>query len=192
VPAYLYRIAPAVVTAVGANDTWSPMTSVPKSGSTIRGMDGTEMIVWGGAVVGARRTAEAATTRPRTRGPCFHGKRPRSAVLPQCGMDRNADAHLGRLECIGPLHGCSYDPVMDTWTAIADSATTVSARGNNSTVWTGTEMIVWGGLASSVLVNTGGAYNPATNLWRALSSPPWGSKRWRRDISRPASGPDPR
>lgn len=35
-----------------------------------------------------------------------------------------------------------------------------------STVWTGSEMIVWGGsLSSSVSVNSGGRYDPATDTW---------------------------
>src|SRR5206468_7295575 len=35
-------------------------------------------------------------------------------------------------------------------------------------VWTGTEMIVWGGLASND-VNTGARYNPATDTWTQIS-----------------------
>jgi N-acetylneuraminic acid mutarotase len=36
-------------------------------------------------------------------------------------------------------------------------------------VWTGTEMIVWGGQQGSVL-NTGGRYNPSTDSWVATST----------------------
>lgn len=44
-----------------------------------------------------------------------------------------------------------------------------SARTGHSAVWTGTEMIVWGGEASSVVTNTGGRYNPATDSWQGIS-----------------------
>lgn len=36
-------------------------------------------------------------------------------------------------------------------------------------VWTGTEMIVWGGTAQGSPLATGGRYNPVTNTWATLS-----------------------
>ena len=44
-----------------------------------------------------------------------------------------------------------------------------SARPLHTAVWTGSEMIVWGGLDGSYL-NTGGRYNPATDNWTATST----------------------
>ncbi len=38
----------------------------------------------------------------------------------------------------------------------------------HTAVWTGNQMIVWGGPASDPL-NTGGAYEPATDTWRPTS-----------------------
>lgn len=42
------------------------------------------------------------------------------------------------------------------------------ARAHHSTIWTGTEMIVWGGGASGL--NTGGRYNPTLNTWTPTST----------------------
>jgi len=42
------------------------------------------------------------------------------------------------------------------------------ARAHHSTIWTGAEMIVWGGGASGL--NTGGRYNPALNTWTPTST----------------------
>ena len=39
----------------------------------------------------------------------------------------------------------------------------------HTAVWTGSEMIVWGGSHSGVL-NTGGRYNPSTDSWTATST----------------------
>ena len=39
-----------------------------------------------------------------------------------------------------------------------------------TSVWTGTEMIVWGGEASGAQLNTGGRYNPSTDSWTATST----------------------
>jgi len=60
--------------------------------------------------------------------------------------------------------GGRYNPSTDSWTA-----TTVvnapSARSGHTAVWTGTEMIVWGGNAG----NTGGRYNPSIDSWTATT-----------------------
>jgi N-acetylneuraminic acid mutarotase len=47
-----------------------------------------------------------------------------------------------------------------------------SARSHHTAVWTGTEMIVWGGLSGASMneyLNTGGRYNPVTNIWTPTS-----------------------
>jgi hypothetical protein len=44
------------------------------------------------------------------------------------------------------------------------------ARVDFSAVWTGTEMIVWGGYGPAAVFNTGGRYNPSTNTWLPVST----------------------
>ncbi len=57
----------------------------------------------------------------------------------------------------------------DTWTAT--SATNApSARPGHTAVWTGSEMIVWGGFNGSGYLNTGGRYNPGTDSWAAITT----------------------
>ncbi len=59
--------------------------------------------------------------------------------------------------------------IQDVWLAIStDKAPT--AREEQSAVWTGSEMIVWGGLANSTVLNTGKRYNPSTNSWTPTST----------------------
>lgn len=61
--------------------------------------------------------------------------------------------------------GGRYDPATDTWTAGGTSTTNApTARRHHSTIWTGSEMIIWGGW-DGALTNTGGRYNPATDTW---------------------------
>ena len=40
-----------------------------------------------------------------------------------------------------------------------------TARHFHTAIWTGAEMIVWGGLGSTFSFNTGGRYNPVTDNW---------------------------
>lgn len=47
-----------------------------------------------------------------------------------------------------------------------------SARANHSAVWTGSEMIIWGGSNGEAFLNTGARYNPTTNSWTALDTSP--------------------
>jgi|GEM_PF-1791172 hypothetical protein len=61
--------------------------------------------------------------------------------------------------------GGRYDPIANEWTAV----TTVGQpayRRNLVSVWTGTEMIIWGGVASGVTYPSGGGrYDPVADKW---------------------------
>jgi Kelch motif protein len=64
--------------------------------------------------------------------------------------------------------GGKYSSGTNSWIATA----TVNAPGpreGHKAVWTGSEMVVWGGYDSSYL-NTGGRYDPSSNTWIATSS----------------------
>jgi N-acetylneuraminic acid mutarotase len=78
--------------------------------------------------------------------------------------------------------GGRYNPTSDTWSAVRTNAAP-SPRSHSAAVWTGSEMIVWGGyyseLVSSLLLgsgtneialNDGGRYRPATDTWTAMNS----------------------
>src|SRR5947207_6566399 len=57
----------------------------------------------------------------------------------------------------------------DTWTA---TSTTSAPAGRllHTAVWSGSEMIVWGGFGIGGSFNTGGRYNPGTDSWTATST----------------------
>jgi hypothetical protein len=61
--------------------------------------------------------------------------------------------------------GCTPDTWITTSTANAPSA-----REAHTAVWTGSEMIVWGGYDGSSDVNTGARYHPSTDSWTATST----------------------
>ena len=64
-----------------------------------------------------------------------------------------------------PTSGCANDD----WTATS-TVNAPSPRYLQKIVWTGTEMIVWGGSDGSIPLNTGGVYNASTDTWRATST----------------------
>src|SRR6266581_2090644 len=56
----------------------------------------------------------------------------------------------------------------DTWTPTS-TTNAPAGRYEHTAVWTGSEMIVWGGFNGSFL-NTGGRYHPGTGSWTATST----------------------
>ena len=57
----------------------------------------------------------------------------------------------------------------DTWT-FTSIPNAPEARTEHTAVWTGSEMIVWGGVNGFGVFNTGGRYNPSTDTWTATST----------------------
>ncbi|MFL6597490.1 MAG: hypothetical protein ACJ8KF_05940 [Chthoniobacterales bacterium] len=63
--------------------------------------------------------------------------------------------------------GGRYNPGTNSWTA--PSPTNAPAgRYRHTAVWTGSEMIVWGGFNGPF--NTGGRYDPSTDSWTPTST----------------------
>ena len=65
--------------------------------------------------------------------------------------------------------GGRYNPGTDKWT-LTTTSSAPSGRAWHSEVWTGSEMIVWGGWNGSSCVGTGARYNPQADAWSAMSS----------------------
>ena len=65
--------------------------------------------------------------------------------------------------------GGRYSPGTNSWTATSTINAPVG-RETHGAVWTGSEMIIWGGLGDVGYLNTGGRYNPATDSWTATNT----------------------
>ncbi len=74
--------------------------------------------------------------------------------------------------------GAQYDPVTDTWTPTS-TLNAPSQRYSHVAVWTGNQMVVWGGYDGSSNLSTGGRYDPVTDIWTPTSmlAAPTG-RRW--------------
>ena len=75
--------------------------------------------------------------------------------------------------------GARYNPADDTWTPMSSSV--LSARRNPTVIWTGSEMIIWGGRGvggiGGSFLNDGARYNPANDTWTPISSSPLSARR---------------
>ena len=62
--------------------------------------------------------------------------------------------------------GGRYDPMTGNWTA-TQTTNAPDGRSGHTAIWTGSEMIVWGG---SSVISTGGKYDPAADTWTSTST----------------------
>ena len=67
---------------------------------------------------------------------------------------------------VGPMAtGGRYDPLLDSWFP-STSIGAPQARYGHTAVWTGSQMIVWGGWDASINpLRTGGLYDPVSDTW---------------------------
>ncbi len=141
---------------------------------------GTEMIVWGGAMIkeitpwtweyvhlnsgGRYDPASDSWTATSTEDGVPTGRSSHTAVWTGTEMivwGGYGGSHLNT--------GGRYDPASDSWTATSTEDGVPTGRSSHTAVWTGTEMVVWGGQGGSYL-NTGGRYDPATDIWETTSA----------------------
>lgn len=158
-----------------STDSWSSLPASPitaRAGHTAV-WTGSEMIIWGGAFAGTNyftgaRFNPAASTWTGTAGAGAPSAR-RQATAVWTGSEMVVWGGLGAAEA---QTGGRYDPVANSWQPVS-LAGAPTARTLHTAVWTTgaavPKMIVWGGTASGVPLDTGGRYSPATD-WAPTSA----------------------
>lgn len=138
---------------------------------------GAEMLVWGvgaeGSAAGAAYSPEGDSWRVIAEPP-VQARGGHSAVwtgkeMLVWGGVRVRDTSQKVLS-----DGAAYDPEDDSWRRLAESP--LSQRVGHSAVWTGSEMIVWGGGDPPDVHGDGAAYDPSSNSWRTLPDSPMESR----------------
>ncbi len=145
---------------------------------------GQEMLIWGGELIGPEEFGGAGpggrydpatdTWRPITTDNMPDPRRDFAAVwtgdrmVVFGGYDPNEWVY----GYIWPLYtGGRYDPVTDSWTPTASTSNGPSPpRFGRAAIWTGNEMILWGG--GDIRYNafaSGKRYDPLTDSWRQMS-----------------------
>jgi N-acetylneuraminic acid mutarotase len=163
-------------------DTWVPMSDVgepvDRYGSSAV-WTGTDLIVWGGKDgtgstyydTGARYhlATDSWSSISTTGAPT--GREDHTAVWTGSRMvvwgGFTEDPVLG---FIALNTGGRYDPVTDSWSDTRVNGAP-SPRGFHTAVWTGTEMIVWGGFDDlGAYPLQGGRYRPSNDQWSSMST----------------------
>ena len=149
------------------DDSWTATTQInrPDQRALQRPVwTGSEMIVWGGGSLAVGEDTIPAVTvgLPRAR-PTHPGPTPTQ----QCGLAVKLSSG-GRNFQLDLNTGGKYNPSTDSWTATS-TTNAPTGRQSHTAVWTGSEMIVWGGAGTSGFLNTGGRYNPSSNSWIATN-----------------------
>lgn len=166
------------------DDKWRPMSmdGAPEARSQMAAVwTGEELIVWGGWGDDGKCPAVGGTYNLRsdrwTELPVQNAPGPRiepAAVWTGREMIVWGGLLQGEREAIGT--GARYNPETRQWTQLPAKGAPAAARGHQA-VWTGSEMIVWGGsnLTAENLTNiglkSGGRFSPEKNEWRSLEAP---------------------
>ena len=132
---------------------------------------GTQMIVWGGS-------GESGQSYLSTGGrydPAMDTWGPTSTTNPPAGRDSHSAVWTGTQMIVwggygdgyrtAGFGGGRYDPTTDTWSPTS-TINAPAGRYDHTAVWTGAQMIVWGGQGP---LNTGGRYDPITDTWSPVS-----------------------
>jgi hypothetical protein len=147
--------------------------SAPRGGGNSVVWTGKEMIVWGGEYgrghstyldTGGRYNPDTNTWVPTSTIGAATPRSQHTAVwtgteMIVWGGSRDTSG--------GPGSGGRYDPATDTWTGATSDVGAPDARVEHHAVWTGSVMIVWGGIP---FLNTGGRYDPLSDTWAPTST----------------------
>lgn len=175
-------------------DLWNPISTVnaPFAGGSVVIWTGNEMIVWGGG----------NNDGPLNIGGIYNPQTDSWTSISTVNAPKARAGHSaiwtgdkmivwgGEDGCTGTLpnvcnsfnDGGIYDPVTDQWTSIAVD-NNMTPRAVFNAVWTGKEMIVWGGYkyigpgGTSIALNDGGSFNLLTEQWTPISNVNAPSKR---------------
>jgi N-acetylneuraminic acid mutarotase len=167
-----------------ATNTWKLMSNVgapSKRGNFAMVWTGTKVIIWGGSSASGDVNGDDFKNDGAIYDPVTDTWQAMSLV--NAPVSRYQPGHVwsgtkmiiwgGYRFANGQVYlndGASFDPATNTWQAISTSGAP-SARARPAAQWSGSKMIVWGGVgANSTYPNLGGIYDPATNTWQAMST----------------------
>jgi N-acetylneuraminic acid mutarotase len=162
-------------TAPAGTGSWAPIstTNAPSARASHTAVwTGSEMLVWGGTSATSEGYRYQSATDTWTPMSTTNAPSPRwghtavwtgSEMIIWGGRVGTAYTWLN--------DGARYNPVTDTWQALMLS-NAPEARAEHTAVWTGSEMIIWGGRNGGFFAEypqAGGRYDPSTDTWQSMA-----------------------
>jgi N-acetylneuraminic acid mutarotase len=153
--------------------TWQPTSTdnAPLMAYHTAVWTGAEMIVWGGENQGYVNTGGTYDPVADTWQPIPTANAPSARSFHTAvwtGTQMIVWGGRGEEGSNGLNTGARYDPATDTWQPTS-TVNAPSPRTDHTAIWTGREMIVWGGNWGGG-TNTGGRYDPLTDTWQPVST----------------------
>ena len=175
--------SPAGVAYDPARDTWRELPAPPfGSRPYATGVwTGSELLVWGGYDVddsghvsgsndGAAYDPATDSWRALPPGP-LEGRYYQGSTWTGTEMVIWGGAVGDGAEGRTFADGASFDPATNVWRSLP--AAPISGRSDPALVWTGTEVLVWGGIVDAPGAVTDGAlYDPEAGTWRVVTAVP--------------------
>jgi N-acetylneuraminic acid mutarotase len=171
-------------------NSWTAMstTNAPRRATYAGVWSGSEMILWGGgdlqghsADTGAKYNPTTnswqaiSTSNAPTAGGGYTAVRTGSEMIIWGGATGYCDPQAGCHDVTYFNTGRRYNPITDIWTATS-TINVPSPRLSQTAVWTGSQMIIWGGgylfdpqHTGQEFLRDGASYDPVANTWRAIN-----------------------
>ena len=159
-------------------DRWSSMSALnaPSPRSQFATVwTGREMIVWGGLSDGGAQLSDGGRYDPERDAWTPLAACPLSARFEQTAVWSGTEMSVfGGLKIENEIwssfgDGARYDPRTERWTLLNPKGAP-SSRTVHTAVWTGNEMLIWGGryLPDTTVLQTGASYDPVSDSWTAI------------------------
>jgi N-acetylneuraminic acid mutarotase len=161
-----------------SSGTWVGMlagNTTPEGRSLSRAVwTGNEMIVWGGRHIVELNTGGRYDPATNTWTPTSTGVDVPTARFGHTAVwTGNEMIVWGGLSPVPPFYmntGARYNPMTDSWLAASVGLNVPEARTDHTAIWSGSEMIVWGGQDAGSTFNSGARYDVSTDSWFPTST----------------------
>ncbi len=171
--------------------TWralAPAPLAPRSGHRAVWLQN-RMVVWGGAGDGGGALADGASYDPETDS---WAPLPPSPLEARAGHEAVATTHQmlvwgGSAEVANRnfTDGAVYTPASGSWTPMAAPPASLAGRDSFAAVWTGEQMLVWGGRSGACapcFQSDGAAYDLRSDTWTPMAPSPLGGRAGTRAV----------
>lgn len=164
-----------------ASDTWKDVASSGLAGRVQPGMalTGSAIVVWGGksdasdSMADGARYDVGANTWKSMAAATISGRYGHVQVgVPSTSTMVVWGGYGGAGKCaeITCADGAVYDSTSNVWSALPTAP--LSSRTEAFGVWTGVDVLVWGGRRGDTYYSDGARYNPSTKAWTKMADAP--------------------